>query len=320
MITLRFDMRAGDGAASSVDLYQAALEMAVWSEQHGAMAIVLSEHHGSADGYLPTPMILATALAARTKRIPIMIAALILPLYDPVRLVEEMNVLDIISKGRVSYVFCVGYRAEEFEHFGYDFSQRGRVADDSLALVLDLLRGEPITYRGRRVHITPPSTTSNGPMIMWGGASKAAADRAGRFGLGFLAQSDGPGLAEAYEASCRANGHEPGMTMFPSKDTASVTFVADDVDGAWDEIGPYLLHDARGYAEWNPDSETSAGISHATTVEQLRRDYRSHQILTPAEASAQITSGESLVLSPVCGGLPPQIGWSYLQRAMSVQR
>ena len=73
--------------------------MSVWGEQHGALSIVLSEHHASPDGYLPSPLILATALAARTSTIPIMVAALLVPLHDPVRLAEDMAVLDIISNG-----------------------------------------------------------------------------------------------------------------------------------------------------------------------------------------------------------------------------
>ena len=80
MFTLRFDMRAKDGPGSAPDLYAAAIEMAAWGEQHGAAAVVVCEHHASPDGYLPTPLLLASALAARTTRIPIQVAALLVPL------------------------------------------------------------------------------------------------------------------------------------------------------------------------------------------------------------------------------------------------
>ena len=59
--------------------------------------------------------------------------------WDPVRLAEEISVLDIISRGRVSYAFGIGHRAEEYEHFGIDMQERGKVADESLALLLRLL-------------------------------------------------------------------------------------------------------------------------------------------------------------------------------------
>src|SRR5207244_1309728 len=64
---LRFDMRAPtEGPAAIGDLYAAAIEMSVWAEQHGALSVVLSEHHASPDGYLPSPLVLASAIAART--------------------------------------------------------------------------------------------------------------------------------------------------------------------------------------------------------------------------------------------------------------
>ena len=107
-------------------------------------------------------------------------------------------------------------------------------------------------------------------MVMWGGGSIAAAKRAGRYGLGFFAQSDLAGMQEAYEESCREHGHEPGMTQLPPHDAATTVFVADDVDKAWDEIGEYILHDVKMYGDWNPGDETTASISHAQTVEELR--------------------------------------------------
>src|SRR5262245_51023902 len=129
MFTLRFDMRAPSGAAPVGELYAAAVDMCAWAESRGAVAAVMSEHHGAADGHLPVPLLLASAVAARTERLTILLAAVVLPLYDPVRLAEEIAVLDVISAGRVSYVFGVGHRAEEYAHFGVDFTQRGRLAD-----------------------------------------------------------------------------------------------------------------------------------------------------------------------------------------------
>ena len=101
-------MRAPGGAPRTY-LYRTVVDMCEWAEDHGCLATVLCEHHGSADGYLPAPLILATAIAARTRSLPIVLTV-VLPLYEPVRLAEEMAVLDIISAGRASYVFGLGYR------------------------------------------------------------------------------------------------------------------------------------------------------------------------------------------------------------------
>ena len=140
MFSIRFDMRAPAFGASTTDLYAAAIDMSAWAEQHGALAAVLCEHHGSEDGYLPVPLILGSAIAARTERLMLTLVV-ILPLYDPVRLAEEIAVLDIISKGRASYVFGLGYRPEEFEHFGVEVSHRGRLADEKIGRLRALLAG-----------------------------------------------------------------------------------------------------------------------------------------------------------------------------------
>jgi alkanesulfonate monooxygenase SsuD/methylene tetrahydromethanopterin reductase-like flavin-dependent oxidoreductase (luciferase family) len=244
MFTLRFDMRAPGWAAPAVDLYAAAIDMCAWAETRGAILTVLSEHHGADDGHLPTPLILASAIAARTTQLMILLAAVPIPLWDPIRLAEEMTVLDLISRGRVSYVFGVGHRGEEYDHFGVDISTRGRVADEMLAVLSRLVRGEPVEYRGRRVRVTPPCGSAAGPLMMIAGGSKAAAKRAATHGLGFISQIDSPGLREYYELQCRAGRHQPGIVQFPVPGTSTTVFVADDVDQAWEVLGPHLVHDA----------------------------------------------------------------------------
>src|SRR3954451_10383162 len=101
---LRYDLRAPSNGAPAAELYRAALELASWSESRGCISALLCEHHASPDGYLPSPMVLASAMAATTTTLPITIAVVQLPLYDPVKLAEDMCVLDQRSGGRVSYV------------------------------------------------------------------------------------------------------------------------------------------------------------------------------------------------------------------------
>src|SRR5512144_1578158 len=129
---LRFDMRAPAGGPPAADLYRAALEMAEWGEAHGCLAVQVSEHHVSPDGYLPAPLVLAAAIAGRTRRLPIQVAALLLPLHDPLEIAEQIAVLDLVAGGRVSYVVAVGYRAEEYAMFGRELRERGRRMDACL--------------------------------------------------------------------------------------------------------------------------------------------------------------------------------------------
>jgi len=312
--TLRFDMRAPSSGARSVDLYRAALEMTAWAESRGAVAAIVCEHHGQGDGYLPAPMILASALAARTTSIQIVVAAVVLPLHDPVQLAEEMVVLDIISGGRLSYVAALGYQRDEYEMLGVDFSRRGRIADDYLAALLAAKTGRPFDYGGRTVTVTPPPLTEGGPNVAWGGGSEAAAKRAGRFGLDFFAQSGDEALRTVYEAAAQAAGHAPRSCFLPPNDAATTLFVADDLDAAWEELGPYLLHDAQCYAAMNPGKEGSTSFSFATTIDELRAEDRSHRIVTVSEAVSMVRSGEVLALHPLVGGLPPALAFPYLRR------
>jgi alkanesulfonate monooxygenase SsuD/methylene tetrahydromethanopterin reductase-like flavin-dependent oxidoreductase (luciferase family) len=63
--------------------------------------LIVSEHHGSKDGYIPSPALIIAAMAARTKTVRFSVAALIAPFHDPLRIAEDYSVLDNITRGRV---------------------------------------------------------------------------------------------------------------------------------------------------------------------------------------------------------------------------
>ncbi|MFP3901135.1 MAG: LLM class flavin-dependent oxidoreductase [Acidimicrobiia bacterium] len=313
---MRFDLREGPDAAAP-DLYRAALDMAAWAEHHGCLAVALSEHH-SAEGHLPSPLMMAAALAGRTESVPILVAAAILPLYDPVRLAEDLVVLDLVSGGRVSVVLGLGYRPEEFALYGLPFAERAALVEARLPVLLDALREGRVGDGTRSGRVRPRPSTPGGPPLAYGGASCAAARRAARFGLDLLAQTDREELREAYLAECAAVGREPGQITLPSPETSQATFVADDLDRAWDELGPCLLRDATTYAGWNGGDTTTVSLSAATTVEELRAERRSHRIVTEDEARELLREQGYLALHPLCGGIPPATAWPYLRRAAEV--
>lgn len=314
MYTLRFDMRAPHPGVARADLYDAALEMSAWAESHHCLSVVISEHHGSSDGYLPSPLILAAAIAARTTTLPIVIGAVLIPLYDPVKLAEDMIVLDIISRGRVSHIIGLGYRPEEYELFGVDFSRRGSVMDDKLSTLRAAVSGDPFVHHGATRQITPSPFTAGGPPLVYGGHSPAAARRAGRLGLDLFAESeDTRGLEDAYRAAAAAAGVEPGNCLFPSASSPTSLFVTENVDRAWEQIGPYMLHDAEMYAAWLGKRHDAASKSEARSVEALRDEDGSYRIVTPDKAIAMARSGTPLSLHPMCGGLPPDLAWESLR-------
>lgn len=314
VFVVRYDLRRPSFAETPMDeLYRVALEQAGYADEHGLDAVVLSEHHGVDDGYLPSPITLAAAVAARTRRIPITIAALIVPLYDPLRLAEDIAVLDHISGGRVSYVAGLGYRPEEYEQLGVDWSRRGEIMEEHLTTLLRAWTGEPFEHAGRRVRVTPRPLSDPHPLLMYGGGSTAAARRAARFGLGFFPQHADPELADVYRDELDRHGHDGGFVMTPP-DRTGTYLCADDPDRFWAEHGEHLLHEARSYTSWQQGSR-SAVLDTSRTVEEMR-EAGIYRVCTPDELVAEVRAagdGATVTSHPLIGGLPPEVGWRNLE-------
>ncbi|MGW1491830.1 LLM class flavin-dependent oxidoreductase [Streptomyces sp. NPDC002402] len=288
--------------------YRAALEMAAYADDRGIDTIQTEEHHGAGNNWLPSPFVFAGAVLGSTRRIAVTVSAIIGPLYDPLRLAEDIAVLDLIGKGRLVTVAGIGYRPEEYEAHGVDWGRRGKIQDLLLETLLKAWTGEPFTYEGRTVRVTPRPYTQPHPLLLVGGSSKAAARRAARLGLPLFPSAHLPELQAYYQDRLAEYGTE-GWTMMPAEKTP-LLHVSDDPDRTWAEYGKHFLHEARMYASWQSKDIRSAVKSAATTVDELRAEgvYR---IVTPDECVA--LGAESLVLHPLCGGMPVDEGWRSLQ-------
>lgn len=287
--------------------------MAAWGEENGCVALQVSEHHRSQDGYLPAPMILASAIAARTRTLPIQVAALIVPLHDPVALAEQMAVLDIISAGRVNFVVAIGYVPAEYAMFGREMKGRGQRLEESVRVMQRLFRGEEFEYEGRPVKVTPLPHTPGGPLLLMGGGIAVTARRAARLGLGMLAMGRDPDLETVYREACEAEGIEPGICINPTSGAPMSAFVARDPDEAWAKWGPHLLHDAQAYAEWMGNDIDATTKSIAGTVEELREEDGSYRIFSVEEAIAEVKKSGVLATQPLCGGMPIDYAWESLE-------
>ena len=195
---VRFNLvEPGATPASLAARYRAALEMAAYADEHGVSTVQTEEHHGVADNWLPSPFAFAGAVFGATRRIAVTVSAIIGPLHDPLRLAEEIAVLDLLSGGRLVTVAGIGYRPEEYALFDVDWKRRGRLQDELLETLLTAWTGEEFTYRGRTVRLTPRPYTDPHPLLLVGGSSRAAARRAARLGLPFFPSAHLPEL-EAY--------------------------------------------------------------------------------------------------------------------------
>jgi alkanesulfonate monooxygenase SsuD/methylene tetrahydromethanopterin reductase-like flavin-dependent oxidoreductase (luciferase family) len=320
MFTMRYTMRAplGCSAAERADLYSATVDMCAWAEDKGAVAAVICQHHASDDGYIPSPLPLAAAIAARTSTLAINIAALLLLYYEPVKLAEDLAVVDLISRGRVSAVVGLGYRDVELAMFGVDRKTRGRLAEERIGQLRRLWAGETVDVDGRLAAVTPLPFTPGGPLLIGGGGSVPAMKRAARLGMMVISENGDPALGDAYYAEAERCGIAPVGVMLPTPDESQTVFVTDDPDKGWAELGPYLLQDALSYASWNTGRDGVLSLSQAVTVEELRAENGSYQIVTPARAAELTAQNRVLGLQPLCGGIPPQLAWSYLEAAAAV--
>ena len=316
---MRFSMRSrAPDPVARADMYSTLLDMASWSETRGCIATVVSQHHGVDDGYLPSPVPLAAAIAARTSTMPISVAALLLALYEPVKLAEDLAVVDLLSRGRVSYVIGIGYRPEEFAMFGVDRRQRGQLVEARIGVLRRLWAGDEVEIDGRSARVTPLPYTPGGPMLLYGGGTEAAARRAGRLGMFFVAETHDVHLEAAYRDEAERAGVNALGCAFPTADVPLTVFVADDPERAWAEIGEYLLADAASYAQWNAHRPGTASVSFSTTVDELESERGEYQIITPEAAASYVARGIPLALQPLVGGIPPDVAWPYLEAAAAV--
>jgi alkanesulfonate monooxygenase SsuD/methylene tetrahydromethanopterin reductase-like flavin-dependent oxidoreductase (luciferase family) len=312
--SIMFDMRAPDFGAPITDLYAAALEMAAFADDIGIDRVGLMEHHASNDGYLPAPFAMAGAVAAVTKRIRITLGAVILPLHDPVKIAEQLAVVDLISGGRVEVIFGAGYVPSEFARFKVSLRDRGRLLDEGIDIILRALSGEKFEADGREVFVRPLPVQRPTDMILGGGGVPASARRAARFGIGFSPlRSD---LIPMYEEECRKLGREPGKTY--GAGLPLNIHVAEDPDAIWPLIAPHYAHVARAYAKWAEEEgdATSSPFSGMDSVEALRSSGL-FTVWTPEETLARAPGlfaiRRQLGFMPLIGGLSPEHGWKSLE-------
>ncbi|MBC3841756.1 LLM class flavin-dependent oxidoreductase [Streptacidiphilus sp. 4-A2] len=313
--TLRFNQVVPGLERSEVAArYQATVEMARYADTEGFDLISLEEHHGADDGWSPSPLVTAGALFGATRRVQVMLCAVITPLYDPLRLAEDLAVLDHLSGGRLTVVAGIGYRPQEYALLGRDWAARGAAQDEALATLLAAWTGEPFEYRGRTVRITPPPLTRPHPGLLVGGSSRAAARRAVRLGLPLFLAAHLPELAAYYQQLAAEAGLEGGFALLPPERTR-IVHCTEDPDKAWAEYGRHFLHEASTYAAWQTAGVTSAVRSAARTPEELRAEGI-YSCLTPEECLAEARAAGpmgALVLHPLCGGLPVEAGWASLR-------
>jgi probable F420-dependent oxidoreductase len=233
-------------------LYAETLDQIAWSENHGFEDVWLSEHHFIEDGYLPSILPMAAAIAARTKRIRISSGVLLMPFHNPARLAEDIAVVDVISGGRFELGVGVGFKHEEFDGFGVPFKERGARTNQSLEIIRHLLSGENVTFKSeyfefKNIRVTPEPIQKPHPPIWLGGFTSAALRRAARYGDGFTVPGATREVYDRYVAELKKQNRPTDNIRFVS--AVWCLIVSNDPEKTFAEATDHVIYQANDYSK-----------------------------------------------------------------------
>jgi probable F420-dependent oxidoreductase len=253
---LWYDFRQKPPLSDYARFYAECLEEIEEAEGLGYAGVWLSEHHFVDDGYLPSPLVVAAAIAARTERMTIGTNVLLLPMHHPLRVAEDAAVVDLVSGGRFVLGVGQGYVQHEFEALGFDRKQRPSLFEEGIEVIRRAWEEGRIGYEGRRWRFDdlPFEPRPKHPTPIYVGAfADPAIDRAARLGDGFLAYEGGGALADTYrkvrEALARHGRAEENFPFVAS----GVVYVREESGRARSEVAPAIAYQRSRYAEWGTD-------------------------------------------------------------------
>jgi alkanesulfonate monooxygenase SsuD/methylene tetrahydromethanopterin reductase-like flavin-dependent oxidoreductase (luciferase family) len=269
-------------------LYHEIIDDIVMAEELGYDTVAITEHHFTDDDWAPSPLMLHSAIAMRTRRIRLTTYVGLLPFYHPVRLAEDGAVLDILSGGRYEFGFGLGYRPEEFMGYGMQMKERSRRADEMLEIIRRLWDGETVTFKGKyfsceKAKLTPRPVQQPRPPIYVGGFAPNAVKRAARMADGLLGgELDS---IRIYLDELRALGKDPAQAKIMCGNPW--LYVSNDPDKTFDEIAPYVIHAIDCYSVWMLNWNTPPLYPPVRNKEELRATGLL-QVMAPEEAVKEI--------------------------------
>jgi probable F420-dependent oxidoreductase len=265
--------RSGENLDRCIDEVIAEAQLA---EASGFDSCFFGEHHQDGDGFLPSPLIVATAVAARTQRLRVGTSVILLPLHHPVRVAEDAITLDLVSKGRVVIGVGIGYQAADFRAFAVPMEHRLALFEESVEILRLCWAGERFSFHGKHytledVQVTPRPFQRPGPPLWFGASVPAAARRAGRLADGFVGTPStslegATELADIYKDAARKAGRKPEVVQMRDAWVARTRAEADAV------YGPHVMAAYRYYWEHRLAEFRSMPADTPFTLENLAPD------------------------------------------------
>jgi alkanesulfonate monooxygenase SsuD/methylene tetrahydromethanopterin reductase-like flavin-dependent oxidoreductase (luciferase family) len=299
---LRFNFASPQGdPRTQGELMRAALELAQWGESRGVLTTSVDEHHATGHGWSCNPILAAGMFLARTSTLIASVDCALGPLWNPVRLAEDIALIDNMSQGRLHTTVGLGYRMVEYDALGADFDQRGRLMDNLIERML-------------AVWSDTGSYTQPHPPLYIGGGARVTARRAARFRLPLSLADHLPDVADHYRELSAQAGMAP-MVIMPGPINRGMIYLHDDPDRAWAELGGYILWEAVTYGGWSKDQRSLMHLPGVQTLDEVRASGR-YRFLTPDQLIAEVRDAVDygpLVLHPLVGGMPIDEAWKSVQ-------
>lgn len=231
-------------------IYQDSLQQIVLAEKLGFDSVFVAEHHFLSDGWVPSPMLMCSAIATLTEKMRVGTDIVVLPLHHPLRVAEDSAVVDVISRGRFILGVGIGASRGEYEQFGIPVKQRPSRMDQFIPLIRKLLSEENIAHSCRycsfkNITVTPRPVQKPSPPIWIAGLDEPAIRRAARLGDAWIPSQMQPiALVKdqlgKYRKFLQEFGKNYGDQEKPLRREA---YVSDDPDRAWEECKDPLLYE-----------------------------------------------------------------------------
>lgn len=272
------------------DLYAETLEFIEHIEALGFENVWIAEHHGIEDGYMPSPIVFGAGIATRTKKVRISQGVGLAPHYHPVRLAEDLAVLDILSNGRADFAMGIGYLGFEAEAYGWNRKKRGKISNEVIEIVRRLWQGETLDYDGefyqlKGARCTPLPIQEGGIPMFIGGVSKPGFRRAAQLGDGFIGPVE---FWPEYLEEVRAAGKDDKDARIVSMSYSDMwLLVSEDPEKTLDELAPHAHYQINTYAEWQEGADWA--VLSGMSIEEFKK-AGVMRVMTPDECIAYIKS------------------------------
>lgn len=255
---LWYDFRQRLPLGDYASFYAECLEEIEEGERLGFTGVWLSEHHFVDDGYLPSPLVVAAAIAARTTSMTIGTNVLLLPMHHPLRVAEDAAVANLLSGGRFVLGVGQGYVQHEFEALGFERRFRPSLFEEGIEVIRRAWEEGRTGYGGKRWSLPDlpfePRPGRSAPIYV-GAFADPAIDRAARLADGFLASAGGGAFGATYRKVRDALArHGRADEDFPYV-ASGVAFVHEDAGRAREIVAPAIAYQRTRYREWGADRE-----------------------------------------------------------------